>query len=273
MSHQNYSLEVISHHPTFKNKPLRKYYVEGIETVGAWGDEPFEVVFKNHSYQKVQVKLSIDGTDVLTGKLASTDITDKMWVVNGYETLSLKAWPETNNGGAQLVFTSGANSVAVHTHGDVSNRGIIAAAVYTESYVRPAFYTDFWNTYYDFDYGRLTMDDYMITCNSASATKGIDSTRSEGLESTAAVGAGQHVDQRITHTTGLVQPSLSEVVRVRYVWWDDLVSKLRAGHGAEPHASGFPADSNKTNINLGSTPRIASISKSSHSAAPVYSRV
>jgi uncharacterized protein YfeS len=37
MSKPNYSLEIISHHPTFKNKSLRKYYVEGIDTIGVWG--------------------------------------------------------------------------------------------------------------------------------------------------------------------------------------------------------------------------------------------
>ena len=68
----NYSLEVISHHPTFKNKSLRKYYVDGIDTIGAWGDEPFEIVFKNNTWQKVQVKLSLDGTDILTGEPANT---------------------------------------------------------------------------------------------------------------------------------------------------------------------------------------------------------
>src|SRR5574338_401098 len=133
----NYSLEVISHNPTFKNKSLRKYYVDGIDTVGAWGDEPFEIKFTNHTWQKVQVKISVDGTDVLTGATADTTTAGKMWVVNGYGTLSLKAWPENNNGGAQLVFTSANNSVAIHTHGDMSSRGIIAVAVYTEGHVEP----------------------------------------------------------------------------------------------------------------------------------------
>jgi len=49
MSSQNYSLEIISHHPKFNNKALRKYYVDGIETIGAWGDEPFEIRFKNNT--------------------------------------------------------------------------------------------------------------------------------------------------------------------------------------------------------------------------------
>ena len=135
MTQANYSLEVISHHPQFKNKNLRKYYVDGIDTVGAWGDEPFEIKFTNHSWQKVQVKISLDGTDVLSGATANTSVDNNMWVVNAYGTMTLKAWPETAQGGAAFVFTSANNSVAVHTHGDLSARGIIAVAVTADEVV------------------------------------------------------------------------------------------------------------------------------------------
>lgn len=299
MSRQNYSLDIISHHPNFINKSLRQYYVDGINTVGAWGDEPFEVVFKNHTSQKVQVKLTIDGTDVLTGAPGTTDITKEMWVVNGYSTLSLKAWPETNNGGAQLVFTSGSNSVAVHTHGDLSNRGIIAAAVYVESHVEriksapPVIYRDRYYPSYPTWYGSdYYFSDTVITCNntfggsesislnSADYSRGLNDSDSlgnekhKGLEKLVAVGAGQHVDQKINYVSGLIKPMFTETVRVKYMWWDDLVSKLRTHHVPAPHESGFPADQKKTNINLGSTPRIGSFQRSEHAASPpVYLRV
>lgn len=305
MSNQNYSLEIISHHPTFKNKSLRKYYVEGIETVGAWGDEPFEIKFTNHTWQRVQVKLSVDGTDILSGELASTDVTKDMWIVNGYGTLSLKAWPETDNGGAQLVFTSGSNSVAVHTHGDLSNRGIIAAAVFTEGHVEPIRVNP--SPYvrrrsiigHDYYYGGssggwggtlggTTFGSNTITPTAAGAASGsvfinncssnasdsisgslsfgesLGDSRGEtkSLESLVAVGAGQHVDQKITHVAGLIKPLFSETVRVKYMWWDELVSKLRAHNVPMPHPSGFPGDVKKTNISLGGTPRIGNYSGS-----------
>lgn len=37
MLHSKYSMDIISHHSSFKNKNLKKYNVDGIETVGAWG--------------------------------------------------------------------------------------------------------------------------------------------------------------------------------------------------------------------------------------------
>ena len=287
----NYTLEIVSHHSKFNNKTLRKYYVDGIETVGAWGDEPFEIRFKNNTYQKVQVKISLDGTDILSGKPADTEVSKDMWVVNGYATLSLKAWPETNNGGAAFVFTSGDKSVAVHTHGDLSSRGIIAAAVYTEGHVEPIkatpptqqhHYHHYSYPYYintggilrGYDgvtyggtiggsFGGTLSSNTVINCNNAApaATSNylcdeIGEADSRGLESLVSVGAGQHVDQKITYVTGLIKPIFTEAVRVKYMWWDDLTAKLRTETHAVSHPSGFPADRDRKNIDLKGTPRV-----------------
>jgi len=314
MSNPNYSLEVISHHPQFKNKSLRKYYVDGIETVGAWGDEPFEIVFKNNTFQKVQVKFTLDGTDILSGEKATTEPSKDMWVVNGYATMSLKAWPETNNGGAQLIFTSANNSVAVHTHGDLSSRGIIAAAVFTEGHVAPVVAPTRINHYHNHDYGfgfrpyyygnqnwytlggtvinsgditcQDTFNTSTVTVNNTGAipassavynvrSMGATETKcSKSLESLAAVGAGQHVDQHITYVTGLVKPIFTDTVRVKYMWWDDLVAKLRDNNVPAAQASGFPGDKKQFNIKLGSTPRIGNFDKAfPREAQPSYLRV
>lgn len=315
MSNPNYSLEIISQHSDFKNKSLRKYYVEGIDTIGAWGDEPFEIKFTNHTWQKVQVKITMDGTDILTGEAATTEPSKSMWVVNGYGTMTLKAWPETNNGGAQFVFTNANNSVAIHTHGDLSCRGIIAAAVYTEGHVEPIkpnpftivnehyyyhpypypYYYTFQPIQYNNTYGGTGVGTSTIMGRGSSLKSiqncGINNVNTynssdvivetsditRGLESLAAVGAGQHVDQKINYTTGLIKPVLSETVRVRYLWWDDLVSKLKENNVPAPHASGFPADKKQLNINLGKTPRIGNFNKPAfpreQPVAPVYLRV
>jgi hypothetical protein len=292
MSNTNYTLEVISHHPKFNNKSLRKYYVDGIETVGAWGDEPFEIRFKNNTWQKVQVKITLDGTDVLTGKPGDTEVSKDMWVVNGYGTLSLKAWPETNNGGAAFVFTGAGNSVAVHTHGDLSSRGIIAAAVFTEGHVEPikitppvehhhhhyrerrsiaplpyyggtligggVIYTN--NTG---SFGGTLSSNTVTTCNNAAPAASnyfcdeiSDGAASASFDSLVSVGAGEHVDQKITYVTGLIKPTFTETVRVKYLWWDDLTAKLRTETHAKPQPTGFPGDDDRKNIDLKCTPRV-----------------
>lgn len=316
--YQKYSLEVVSHHKDFNNKTMRQYYVDGINTVGVYGDESFEVRFKNHTSSKVQVKLSIDGTDVLTADKADTNVSKDMWVVQPYGTLDLKAWPETHNGGAAFIFTSAANSVAVHTHGDLSSRGIIAAAVFEEGYVPPParfveHHHHYWNKWYHLTYpltwdynqvygsGSGTFGSGSITCNTNNSLGSVGTLSNVGgatmdslqadasvyscfnaapeeasaknLESLAAVGAGQYTEQKINYVAGLTQPVFTETVRVRYLWWDDLVSKLKTLSAASPQGSGFPGDKPKL-INLGSTPRIGSYPGPAFpkQAAQVYAR-
>lgn len=313
MSNQNYTLDIVSHHPQFAHKTLRKYYVEGIETIGAWGDEPFEIRFKNNTWQKVQVKISVDGTDVLSGKPADTELSKDMWVVNGYATLTIKAWPENNNGGAGFVFTSASNGVATHTHGDMSSRGIIAAAVFVEGHVEPIKYIppvviDHHHYHYPEPYykssgpiwiynttdntassnhahgtrrSRQTLSDSRIsgsmdsmTYNSVDVDNVSEINTSASLEKLVAVGAGQHVDQKITYVAGLIKPQFTETVRVKYLWWDDLVEKLRTQSKVTAQPSGFPADKKK-NIDLKSTPRIgenAGSFRRSEVQQPVFDR-
>lgn len=312
----NYTLEIISHHSQFDGKSLRKYYVDGIDTVGVWGDEPFEIRFKNNTWQKVQVKLSVDGTDIFTGKPADTNPSSDMWVVQPYGTLSLKAWPENNNGGAAFVFTSANNSVAIHTHGDLSSRGIIAAAVFVEGEPARLTYTypyttiigggytfgggynsgvlggsiitnncNTWNASNSIVGNTASLDSFTL-CDTtpASASCSVDGSESsarremKSLESLVAVGAGQHVDQQITYVEGLAKPVFTETVRVRYMWYDDMVVSLKHNNVPASHASGFPGDRNQNHINLGNTPRLPTHGSFSRGGCfrpayePVYTR-
>lgn len=291
----SYSLDVISHLSEFKGRPFKKHNVEGIETIGVWGNEPFEVVFRNNTYQTVQVKLSIDGTDLLTGNPATTSAVGDMFVVKPYDKLSLKAWPESNKGGAQFIFTSAEKSVAVNTHGNLNSRGVIAAAVFTESYVAPytvygGGYSTTFGSIVSGTIGNLSCDtnnatmDYMeldlrreiddsddgivgpaaagadnrlgsLTlgdCEKSAAPAGRRRAR-QSLKSLAAVGAGQHVSQRIENVKGFVKPALSTTVQVRYLWWDDLVDEVKAQ--GKNVTSGFPGDEVKI-MSIGATPRI-----------------
>lgn len=292
MLQEKYTLEVISHHPKFKSKTLKKYAVDGINTVGAWGDEPFELKFTNNTFNKVQVRISVDGTDILTALPASTRTAGSMWVVNGKDTLSLKAWPENSKSGASFVFTSAKNSVALHTHGDLSNRGILAAAVFEEGYVEPVRVmpveicekptiggrrdtkgaeSETYNSSYDYSlydsigpahesmsFNRAD-DDSVVPCSAQVPTKSdhrLQSRRSRELKSLVAVGAGKQVKQEITYVSGLKKPVLAETIRVKYLWWDELKAKLKDQKPEDLHPSGFPADKPYKIMSLGNTPRV-----------------
>lgn len=286
-----YSLNVISHHPEFKNKTLKKYHVDQIDTVGVWGNEEFEVQFRNHSGAKVQVKLSLDGIDILTGKTADTEL-GEMWLVQPYDTLSVKAWQETEHGGARFVFADTSHSVALHTSGDVSHRGIIAAAVFVET-AKPTYISNSYKLSYD-PFGtyprsyRLPLGGVLrsstssdnfnpISENSTRRGAVLDSMELSGTfdvqeasvecntgkslesnvaKSVASVGAGAHLEQKINHVTGLVKPMYSQSLRIRYLWWDDLLAKLHNPQQGQLHPSGFPGDVNKVLCDLSGVPRV-----------------
>lgn len=314
MSNPNYTLEIVSQNPDSKNRNFKKYQIEGIESIGVEKNEPFEIRFKNNTWQKVQVKLSLDGTDILTGEPATTEATKDMWVVNGYDTLTIKAWPETHNGGAQFVFTSANNSVAVHTHGDLSSRGIIAAAVFVEGHVEPLKYNpptvinhhhhhypkyyDYWWTNFPIYGGGGTYTSnvvptikgisynnsnsirsqsiYMNDTSSSDVSMSCDNTSTKisdsNLDELVAVGAGQYVNQKITYVQGLIKPQFTETVRVRYLAWNELVTKLKEHNVAHSHASGFPGDKKQNIMSLGSTPRIGESLQKTIASEPQYSR-
>jgi hypothetical protein len=286
---QDFTLDVISHHPEFENKTLRKYNLDGIDTIGVYGDERFTVRFSNNSNEDVQVRLSLDGTDCYTGKLADLEINHDMFVVRAGRTLNLKAWRETNNGGAAFVFASGDKSVSLHTHGDVSHKGIIAAAVFVEqervittttsgvrrerslfpkytTYTTPKYITPKHTMG-----GSLGSSGGMThTSNSpmpAAASGGmsvnsfdeaVNTVMSEAAEikTSAAVGAGEYVEQKLTTVQGLNKPVLNTVVRVRYLWWDSLVEKLKTQQPRDTFQSGFPGA--KSFADLSNVPRVQS---------------
>lgn len=259
MIKENYELNIISHHPKFNGQTLEKHFVDNIQTIGVWGEEPFEIEVKNNTSQKVQVRLSLDGTDILTVTPATKQPSGAMWLLDGFAIMKLSAWPETSNTGARFVFGKTLDSVAANTHGDMSNKGIIAAAFFTEGYVEPR------RTYPsgllggDFTMGKRSV---MRGSDFRSETKGArlnslecSDSFSEICESGPGIGAGETIKQAIVNAKGLTQPVFDRVVSLRYLWWDDLKIKLEK-HGHVNHGSGFVEQTPQKIANLGNTPRI-----------------
>lgn len=128
----NYELKIISQDEVSKGKALKQYDINDEKIIGVYENENFAISFKNNTWNKVSVKLSLDGTDIISGKLADTSEVGEMWVVNPYSTLELIAYPETNKGGAAFIFGKTEDSVAVNTHGVKTGIGYIAACVFVE---------------------------------------------------------------------------------------------------------------------------------------------
>ena len=290
----SYSLEVVSCHPKFAGKLFRKHLYNGLETIGVWENEPFEIRFVNNSWEKIQVKLSIDGVDILTGEKASAQPSGKMWAVDPYKTLTVKAWAETNHGGSGFIFTNPENGVSSHIHQDSSNNGIIAAAVFKEGYVQPIN----WNLpiikeyYYPFPYnwfplypapyypypdywyqGTICTTSISSNTNCAFTISGYTdsfilnnqglSTKTLSINTLPSVGAREYLDQEIKQTTEFIKPILEKKLLVRYMWWDELKQEINKESSFKANNLGFPGDPDSQNFSLGNVPKIKQFYSSS----------
>lgn len=247
-------LTIVSAHKNSFGRNMQQFGISGMPTIGVRRNEQFGVVFENTTHQPVQVKIAIDGTDILTGAPATTATNGKMWFVKPYEKLVLKAWPEDQHGGAQFVFTDVENSVAAHTHGNMAARGYISAAVFVEGAPPPISPS-------------YMLDSLTFRGNTRGASKGI----SGDMMGLPGVGAGQRVNQRIEEVSGLRSPRFSEIVQVKYCWWNDLrsnpefialvsgaTSVATAVVGEQIYANGHPTGFLAGNnwADLGTTPRL-----------------
>lgn len=253
---EDFIVSIISRHPEHDGQAFRQYNVEGLNTIGVLDKEPFELHFENKSNEDVSATISLDGIDVLSGKEADLEPNDSKWLVRAHSTLHLKAYHETNAGGARFVFTGADKSVALAVSGNVSHKGIIAIAVFTEGD----------RTKRDWLYG----DDFLMQISDARpATKSSGrrkqileektSGKMKGLAKEAGIAAGEYVAQKTQTVEGLRKPELHSISRIRYVWFDDLVEMVRAETKIDPFATGFPgAKKIKSFADLSMAPRVES---------------
>lgn len=227
-----------------EEETYRIFDVGDERVIGVVKSEPFMIRFKNNTSSKVQVRLSVDGTDILTGDLASTKPTGKMWLVDAHKTLELKAWPETTNGGARFVFTSEKQSVAVNTHGNRDGIGLIAAAVYVE---KPNSYR-----YFVSGFNSFTMMPKFGSSSYKTRSIGSNNDDFQLFDSSVAVGAGEHVEQKISETAGLYQPVLNDILQIRYMPWQKLQKLVKTAKTS----NAFPGDKSKKLINLSNVPKV-----------------
>ena len=242
-------LSLTSRLPDSGGRTLRPYLVDDIDTVGVHGKEPCSIVFANRNSQKVEIRISVDGTDVNSGKQATLDPRDgtPTWVVASNGFMQLHAWPETTKGGAEFVFSNPADSVAAHTHGDLGALGYVSVAVFHDdaAYVAPVYR------------GGGGSSSHHMFGPTRGATRGeMKSAGGPGM------GAGEFVEQAIGSARGLIRPVLNRVVQLRYMWWDDLVARLEELKVEAPvqHPTGFLPDRGEPLADLGTTPRPESTS-------------
>lgn len=207
--------------------------------VAAVHREAFAVEMNNPTRQRLGAKLSIDGTDFLTGKPADLK-PGRMFILEPGQTSRIIAWQEGEQGGAKLLFTTLGRSVAAHVHGDLRAAMTIAAAIFVdqgayESFVPPSASEDTG----DAGFKRPPVPETERVKRSPGASSADvfggprlgPGERAGGFENagpsttptkTMGVGAGTFAEQRIASVKGLNNPQLRNVYTLRYMAADDL---------------------------------------------------
>jgi hypothetical protein len=289
MTSENYTLEIVSRDKDHDGEVFQAYSIDGDDTIGVSKREPFEIVLRNKTWNRIQVRLSVDGTDVLTGEKATTNPSGKMFLVEGRGTLKLAAWPEDDSKGARFIFGTNNKGVALNTHGDTSGVGVIAAAVFTEG--EPVYMTysariSERSTPLSFNNRRtrLSNDSAGSDGSAGNVTKGVTRSLCSAAPAAAApaagageaimgfmdqehasnrvkcaVGAGETIKQSLAHAKGLNKPKLDATVQVRYEWWTELQTKLSRFKKTSVAANPFPGD--RKNIDLSDVPKQSSTAK------------
>lgn len=206
-----------------KSANFEEHDVEGIKKIGVDRGEEFAIHFSNDSNKPIQVLLSVDGTNVLTGEPASRNISDRMFFVGPYTNLRLEAWPEDNRQGRQFVFGDDRLGVAKNTHGDTRGVGIIAAAVFEE--YTPPHAPDWWPSVDWYGVQQYGSQQYDVQLNSVRSSD--FSARGRSLSAKPAVGAGDVINQPLRKVAGLSSPTYAFTLEVHYEWWDTLKTQLR----------------------------------------------
>ena len=94
--------------------------------------EKYSIRVRNNSPERVGLVIAVDGRNIISGKRSELASTERMYVVNPYETGQYEGWRTTSSEVHHFYFTEPADSYSVRTFGDSSAMGVIAVAVYRE---------------------------------------------------------------------------------------------------------------------------------------------
>ena len=238
-------------------------------TVGAVHGEPFALSFQNDTGGPIEVRFTIDGIDIMTGKPADLGLAgDRMWAP-AYGTIELEAWPESMSSGGRFVFAPEGMAVADHLPTG-SPKGIICAAVFIESappkppvhnVLRGMSPSESWGPQGSMDSAPMRAESF----GSRDGMKGGGPTRGgESPMRGVGVGVGEHVAQPLTTVEGLRGPRLHSIFMIKVAAWDDLQARLLAASTPPPFtpdlgAFGFPGQKTFHGPDLSGIPRMPAV--------------
>lgn len=125
-----------------KGRPITEYSHDAQTFVEGRGGSEYEIELRNHTWQRLEAVLSVDGLSVIDGKPAGAQ--SQGYLVEGRGTIRIPGWMVNAQTAAKFAFSSMSQSYAEQSGGDGRNNGVIGAMVFREKvkpYVPPVIYT------------------------------------------------------------------------------------------------------------------------------------
>jgi hypothetical protein len=113
-----------------KGRPILEYQHQGQTFVEGRAGSEYEIEVHNHTYQRVEAVLSVDGLSVLDGKPAGHQ--SRGYLINPRGVIRIPGWLLDSLTVAKFAFSGMPQSYAAQSGNDARNNGVIGAMVFRE---------------------------------------------------------------------------------------------------------------------------------------------
>jgi hypothetical protein len=120
-----------------RDRPITEYQHDGQTLVEGRAGSEYEIAVRNHTWQRLETILSVDGLSVIDGKPAGTQ--SQGYLIEGGATIRIPGWMLDAKTVAKFAFASMKQSYTAQSGGDDRNNGVIGALVYREK-MKPIVY-------------------------------------------------------------------------------------------------------------------------------------
>lgn len=107
-----------------------EYYHEGSIWIEGREGNTYTIDIKNNTYKRMLFVVSVDGLDVLEGKLAG--LNSQGYVLNANQTISIPGWKLNNQEAAEFFFSRSRDSYVNAIGGSTTNTGVIGVMIFSE---------------------------------------------------------------------------------------------------------------------------------------------
>lgn len=113
-----------------KGRPIQEYPHEGTTFVEGRAGSEYEIEIRNHTHQRVEAILSVDGLSVIDGKPAGHQ--SQGYMIDAKDVIRIPGWMLNSASVAKFAFSGTQQSYTAQSGGDLRNNGVIGAMVFRE---------------------------------------------------------------------------------------------------------------------------------------------